>query len=83
MDMGMDMSHGGHGGMSIGTNLFQTTNMSMARSYWYIVLGTLGGFALVRILNHYQTLKRYVGPHVLLSCVVGGPSGMLTGPLID
>lgn len=57
MDMGGmgGGAHGSHGGL----NQFQATNKSMARSYWWIVLGTLGGFVLVRILNHYQTWRRY------------------------
>ncbi|CAK7268955.1 ferric-chelate reductase Frp1 [Sporothrix epigloea] len=40
--------------MMMGTNMFQTTNMSLARTYWYIVAAVVVAFVLVRIVNSYD-----------------------------
>ncbi|CAK7267281.1 ferric-chelate reductase Frp1 [Sporothrix epigloea] len=40
--------------MMMGTNMFQTTNMSLARMYWYIVAAVVAAFVLVRIVNGYD-----------------------------
>ncbi|KAK3940227.1 arginine--tRNA ligase [Diplogelasinospora grovesii] len=51
----MDMSMGG---MDMGTNLFQSTNMAFARDYWYIIVGVLGLMAASRAVNFYKSEKR-------------------------
>ncbi|CAK7235498.1 ferric-chelate reductase Frp1 [Sporothrix curviconia] len=40
--------------MSMGTNMFQTINMSLARIYWYIVAAVVAAFVVVRIVNYYD-----------------------------
>ncbi|KAJ9137047.1 Ferric reductase transmembrane component 3 [Pleurostoma richardsiae] len=49
----MDMS-----GMDMGTNMFQATNMHIARTYWYIIVAVLGFMLLVRSINYIQTRER-------------------------
>lgn len=44
--------------MMMGTNMFQTTNMALARTYWYIVAAVVGAFIIVRIINHYDSWVR-------------------------
>ncbi|CAK7200937.1 ferric-chelate reductase Frp1 [Sporothrix eucalyptigena] len=44
--------------MMMGTNMFQTTNMSLARTYWYIVAAVVGTFVVVRIVNYYDSWLR-------------------------
>lgn len=48
------------GGMSMGTNMFQTTNMGLARTFWYIIAGVLGLLAAFRAVNFYQSQVRCV-----------------------
>jgi hypothetical protein len=57
-DMG-DMS--GMGGMDMGTNLFQSTNMSMARIFWYMIAATVGLSAACRFVFLWEARQRYVG----------------------
>lgn len=44
--------------MDMGTNMFQTTNMALARTYWYIIAGVVGLLAVVRAVNFYQSHAR-------------------------
>ncbi|KJR89165.1 metalloreductase [Sporothrix schenckii 1099-18] len=44
--------------MMMGTNMFQTTNMALARTYWYIVAAVVGAFVVVRIVNYYDSWVR-------------------------
>ncbi|CAK7209797.1 ferric-chelate reductase Frp1 [Sporothrix bragantina] len=44
--------------MAMGTNMFQTTNMSLARIYWYIVAAVVATFVVVRIVNYYDSWVR-------------------------
>ncbi len=44
--------------MAMGTDMFQTTNMALARSYWYIVAAVVGVFVVVRILDAYDASSR-------------------------
>jgi hypothetical protein len=46
------------GGMDMGTNLFQTTNMALARDFWYIIAGVLGLLLSFRAINYYQSQLR-------------------------
>ncbi|KAH8898397.1 hypothetical protein GQ53DRAFT_637042 [Thozetella sp. PMI_491] len=46
------------GGMDMGTNMFQTDNMALARDFWYIIAGVLGAMAAVRVLNFYKSETR-------------------------
>jgi len=48
MDMGMDM----------GTNMFQVTNMALARAFWYIIAGVIVMLAAIRAINYTETLVR-------------------------
>jgi hypothetical protein len=58
----MDHNHGGGGssGGATGTATFQTTNMAIARTYWYLIAGVMGGFLCARCVNYYQTWTRCV-----------------------
>lgn len=47
-------------GMDMGTNLFQTGNMALARDFWYIIVVVLGLLLLVRAVNFYQSELRLV-----------------------
>lgn len=50
MDMSMDsMSSSG---------MFQTTNMSYAYTYWYLIAGVMGTLMIVRLLNYGQNWIR-------------------------
>lgn len=42
------------GGMVMPANEFQSTNMRLARAYWYLIAGTLGLFLAVRAINSAQ-----------------------------
>jgi len=44
--------------MDMGTNMFQVTNMGLARTYWYLIAGALGGLLAVRGVNYYQSRTR-------------------------
>ncbi|KAL1897350.1 ferric-chelate reductase Frp1 [Sporothrix stenoceras] len=44
--------------MMMGTNMFQSTNMALARTYWYIVAAVVGAFVIVRIVNYYDSWVR-------------------------
>jgi hypothetical protein len=55
--MDMDM-----GGMQMGTNMFQTGNMALARDFWYIIAGVVGLLLMVRAVNIYQAQVRFVSP---------------------
>lgn len=44
--------------MMMGTNMFQSTNMALARTYWYIVAAVVGAFVVVRIVNYYDSWVR-------------------------
>lgn len=46
--------------MSMGTNLFQDENMSLARTYWYLIVGVLGLLLIVRAANYIQRRLRCV-----------------------
>lgn len=48
----MDMS-----GMDMGTSLFQSQNMSLARTYWYLIAGVSGLFLSVRAVNLLQRMN--------------------------
>jgi len=52
-------------GMDMGIGMFQVTNMELARDFWYLVAGVVGGLTLVRGVNYVQTLVRFgaVIPH--------------------
>lgn len=50
----MDMSGSDMSMMGSGTSLFQTENMGLARTYWYLIAGVLSGFVLVRAVNFLQ-----------------------------
>ena len=43
-----------------GNSRFQPGNKDLARRYWYIIAGFVGGFAVCRIINLYKALVRYV-----------------------
>jgi membrane protein required for beta-lactamase induction len=51
------MDHSGMS-MSMGTNLFQTTNMALARDFWYIVAGVVGAMGIARLINFYKSQRR-------------------------
>lgn len=48
------------GGMDMGTNLFQSTNMSMARIFWYMIAGVVGLTIACRWAFYYQWRQRSV-----------------------
>src|SRR6266566_1625816 len=64
MDMSMDM----------GTNMFQTANMALARTYWYMIAGVMGALFAVQTINSYLARTRYALP---LRAPEGGPSDAL------
>ncbi len=49
--------------MDMGANMFQVTNMALARTYWYIIAGAMGGLLAVRGINYYQNWSRFATPH--------------------
>ncbi|TDZ61811.1 Arginine--tRNA ligase [Colletotrichum trifolii] len=49
---------GGMGGMTMGTALFQETNIHLAQSFWYIIAGVVGFLAIVRGVNHLEGMRR-------------------------
>lgn len=40
--------------MNMGSNMFEVPNMALARDFWYIVAGFVGGLAGVRFVNYIQ-----------------------------
>lgn len=50
----MDMSGADMSMMDSGTSLFQTENMGLARTYWYLIAGVLGLLVVVRSINFLQ-----------------------------
>ncbi len=46
--------------MDMGMDMFQTTNMALARTFWYLIAGTVGAMLLIRAINYWQTWTRYV-----------------------
>jgi hypothetical protein len=47
-------------GMAMGTNVFQTGNMALARDFWYIIAVVMGIIVLIRAVNFYQSQTRFV-----------------------
>lgn len=47
-------------GMAMGTNVFQTGNMALARDFWYIIAVVMGVIVLIRAVNFYQSQMRFV-----------------------
>jgi hypothetical protein len=45
-------------GMDMGTNLFQATNMLMARIFWYLIAGAAGFCALCRAVYLWEGRQR-------------------------
>ncbi|WYZ40970.1 hypothetical protein EsH8_IV_001311 [Colletotrichum jinshuiense] len=58
----MSHNHGGGGssggGMTMGTALFQETNIQLAQSFWYIIAGVVGFLGIIRGVNHLEGLRR-------------------------
>ncbi|GJC86187.1 ferric reductase transmembrane component 4 [Colletotrichum liriopes] len=59
----MSHNHGGGGGgmgggMTMGTALFQETNIHLAQSFWYIIAGVVGFLGVIRGINHLEGLRR-------------------------
>lgn len=52
----MDMGMGSMGGA--GANMFQTTNMGLARAFWYIIAGVLGLLVALQLINLYKARTR-------------------------
>lgn len=48
------------GSMDMGTNVFQTGNMALARDFWYIIAVVVGIILLIRAVNLYQAQLRFV-----------------------
>ncbi|TPX10412.1 uncharacterized protein E0L32_008631 [Thyridium curvatum] len=48
---------GGMGGMA-GTNMFQSTNIALAETYWYIIVGVLALMVAIRLVNYYDFRQR-------------------------
>lgn len=46
------------GGMTMGTALFQETNVQLAQSFWYIIAGVVGFLGIIRGLNYLESLRR-------------------------
>lgn len=46
--------------MDMGSGMFQTKNMSLARAYWYLIAGVLGLLLTIRAINYLQTQARQV-----------------------
>lgn len=44
----------------MGTNVFQTGNMALARDFWYIIAVVVGIILLIRAVNFYQSQLRFV-----------------------
>ncbi|KAK3331635.1 hypothetical protein B0T19DRAFT_448148 [Cercophora scortea] len=38
--------------------MFQTTNMELAKDFWYIIAGVMGTLAACRIVNYYKSQRR-------------------------
>ena len=62
----MDHDHGsgGMGGMDMPPNSFQSTNMKLARAYWYIIAGVVGLLLAIRIIDFCQNWLRWVDPQI-------------------
>lgn len=56
----MDHDHGsgGMGGSDMSSNSFQSTNMRLARAYWYFIAAVLGLFLMIRAVNFIQNWLR-------------------------
>ncbi|KAF4918106.1 Ferric/cupric reductase transmembrane component 7 [Colletotrichum viniferum] len=54
----MDMSNMGGMSMDMGMNMFQTTNIELARDFWIIIGSVLGSIAVLRLLSLYQSRTR-------------------------
>ncbi|KAF6827796.1 ferric reductase like transmembrane component [Colletotrichum plurivorum] len=58
------MSHSHHGGgsggggMTMGTALFQETNIHLAQSFWYIIASVVGFLGIVRGVNYLEGRRR-------------------------
>lgn len=64
MDMG---SMGGMGGMDMGGDgLFKSTNMAIARLYWYLAAGCVALLGFRRLVNYQRRIWRYVLPSLPL-----------------
>lgn len=50
----MDMSGADMSMMGSGTGMFQTVNMGLARTYWYLIAGVSGLFMTIRVINFAQ-----------------------------
>ncbi|KAH9229462.1 hypothetical protein K456DRAFT_1844958 [Colletotrichum gloeosporioides 23] len=46
------------GGMTMGTALFQDTNVQLAKSFWYIIAGVVGFLGIIRGLNYLEGRRR-------------------------
>ncbi|KAF3808246.1 Ferric/cupric reductase transmembrane component 2 [Colletotrichum gloeosporioides] len=61
-DHGGSSSGGNMGGMTMGTALFQDTNVQLAKSFWYIIAGVVGFLGIIRGVNYLEGRRRYK-PH--------------------
>lgn len=52
------MSNMGGMSMDMGMNMFQTTNIELARDFWIIIGSVLGSIAVLRLLSLYQSRTR-------------------------
>ncbi|KAJ0356659.1 hypothetical protein COL154_010877 [Colletotrichum chrysophilum] len=57
-DHGGSSSGGDMGGMTMGTALFQDTNVQLAKSFWYIIAGVVGFLGIIRGLNYLEGRRR-------------------------
>ncbi|KAF5521403.1 Ferric/cupric reductase transmembrane component 7 [Colletotrichum aenigma] len=57
-DHGGSSSGGDMGGMTMGTALFQDTNVQLAKSFWYIIAGVMGFLGIIRGLNYLEGRRR-------------------------
>lgn len=48
----------------MGTNMFQKTNMALARDFWYIIAVVMGVLVSFQAVNYYQSQIRCVPPCV-------------------
>lgn len=59
MDDMSGMMELGMGSMS-SSGMFQTVNMALAQTYWYLIAGVMGMLLIVRALNYGQNWLRYL-----------------------
>uniref|UniRef100_L2GBJ1 ferric-chelate reductase (NADPH) n=1 Tax=Colletotrichum fructicola (strain Nara gc5) TaxID=1213859 RepID=L2GBJ1_COLFN len=57
-DHGGSSSGGDMGGMTMGTALFQDTNVQLAKSFWYIIAGVVGFLGIIRGINYLEGRRR-------------------------